>query len=166
MPRLVIVEAKKPISAHTAYSIVTPLTCALSANDAAVPVALAAVSTRQFMRLIHSGATSVPARYPAKQTSPSTPRPGGRARTRSARLPSITGNALKGRPPIVEAMLADSVKATNARSLRPGGMSSHVEDDLVVQHRGRSLPTTWIAISSVSCTPDLAASTAFTRQRP
>ena len=67
MPRLVIVEAKKPISAHTAYSIVTPAHLRTERERRrGAGGAGGSEHARSSCRLIHSGATSVPARYPAK----------------------------------------------------------------------------------------------------
>ena len=62
MPRQVMVDAKKPISAHITYSGTASCSRALSANAPAVPKALIKVRVRQLRRSIQNGAPSVPTR--------------------------------------------------------------------------------------------------------
>jgi hypothetical protein len=62
MPRQVMVDAKKPISAQMAYCNAGVPTQALSAKDKAVPSALMKVSRRQSSRFIQNGAPSVPSK--------------------------------------------------------------------------------------------------------
>ena len=78
-------------------------------------MALTMVSRRQLTRFIQNGAPKVPTKYPAKQTEPIMPVVWASNLNESAKLPNMTGSTLKGKPPMVDAKLADKMKANKSR---------------------------------------------------